>query len=166
MLKIITSAPFYVWPLLAYLVFIGIKSRKTQVLPLKVLFIMPIVFTVWSFYSFTARYNSMGIGLLWALCIGVGSAIGSGIVQRMALRFDKENKLVEMPGSLLTLILSLSIFITKFGLGMAYSMNPEWIGKLLFFEFSTTIITGVFIGRLVGVLKKYKSSSHIDLRKT
>jgi len=47
--------------------------------------------------------------ILWVLCLGIGFFIGFSYVKRFNLQFDKKNKRVVMPGSYLTLILSLSI---------------------------------------------------------
>lgn len=48
---IITETPIYVWPLLAYIIFVGMKARKTGIVPLKVLLMMPVIFPIWSCYA-------------------------------------------------------------------------------------------------------------------
>jgi len=78
----------------------------------------------------------------------------------LKLRFDKKKKKVEMPGSLVPLILSMSIFSAKFSIGVMSSMLPRLQGSLLFLglELFATIIFGVFAGRGINCLIRYRSS--------
>lgn len=166
MMKIITQTPFYVWPLFAYLVFIGIKASKTNVVPFKVLFIMPVIFSIWSFYSILVRYavNPFTL-LLWAVSILLGVLIGSLVTRRLSMKFDKTNMRVEMPGSWTPLVLSMSIFSTRYFLGITDALHPELAKNwaLLLPELIATMISGVFAGRVVACLQKYKTSPHVNL---
>lgn len=163
--QILTQTPTFVWPLLAYLLFIGFKARKTGVVPLFILAIMPAVFLTWSFYSVLIRYGSLTMMVLWAASVLLGAFVGFMLTQRLPLRFDKERKRVELPGSWLTLIFSMSIFSCRYFLGMMYSLRPELIGSLplLAIELLATAISGIFLGRLLGCLQKYKVSPHSNL---
>lgn len=161
MLKIITNIPLFVWPLFAVLLIGGLKARKTRPVPLKALLLIPAAFFSWSLFSFFGRYASDPLAiLLWILSIGVGSFIGFSHIQRVKPRCDRQKKVIEMPGSWIPLMLSMSIFTTKFSIGMMRVMLPHLENSMLFLglELFSGIVLGIFTGRGVGCLLRYRSS--------
>lgn len=162
MLQIIDKVPVYVWPLFAILLFSGLRARKTGMVPLTLLLLIPAIFFGWSVYSFFSRYISDPIAIcLWTICDCAGFMLGFFYAQRLKLSFDKENRKVEMPGSWLPLILSLSIFSAKFASGMMRAMLPHLEGSIGFLalELFSIFIVGIFTGRGVGCLAKYRSTN-------
>ena len=160
MLKILTNIPLFVWPLFAILLIGGLKARKTGLVPLKVLLLIPVAFFGWSFFSFFGRYADDPLAIfLWILCLGVGFFIGFSHIQRLKPRCDKQKKMIEMPGSWIPLILSMSIFTAKFSIGMMRAMLPHLEGSMLFLalELFSGLILGIFSGRSVGCLLRYRS---------
>ena len=162
MLQIITKIPVFVWPLFVILLLGGLKARKTCVVPLAVLLLIPSIFFSWSLFSFFEKYAADPLAILfWPLCLGVGFFIGFSHMQSLKLQFDKKKMKVEMPGSWIPLMLSMSIFTSKFSIGMMSSMLPHLNGSILFLGlelFSTTIL-GIFAGRGINCLMRYRTSS-------
>lgn len=161
MLQIITKVPVFVWPLFVILLLGGLKARKTSTVPLAILLLIPSIFLSWSLFSFFGKYATNPLAVLfWILCLGVGFIIGFSHMQRLQLQFDKKKKKVEMPGSWIPLMLSMSIFTSKFSIGMMSSMMPHLNGSLLFLglELFSTIILGIFAGRGINCLMRYKTS--------
>ncbi len=161
MLKILTNIPLFVWPLFIILLVGGLRARKTNPVPLAVLLIVPCLFFIWSVFSFFGKYGyDILFILFWVSCLGVGSLIGFLHVQKLNLRFNKQKRSVEMPGSWIPLILSMSIFTSKFFIGMMGSMFPHLNGSILFLglELFATIILGIFAGRGLGCLIRYKKN--------
>jgi len=161
-MKIFANIPIFVWPLLALLLWSGLKARKPNQVPLRILILLPVVFFTWSGVSFIGRYASdPWILALWGLFIGMGFWLGLVNIQRLSLSFDRERKMVNMPGSWIPLILSMSIFGSKFTAGMMRGMFPElshsW--TLIGLELFAGLILGVFAGRSVGCLLKYRAST-------
>ena len=162
MLQIITKIPVFVWPLFAILLLSGLRARKTSTVPLVVLLLIPSIFFGWSLFSFFGKYATDPIAILfWLLCLGVGFFIGFSHMKRLKLQFDKKKKKVEMPGSWIPLTLSMSIFTSKFSIGMMSSMLPHLNGSILFLglELFSTIILGIFAGRGINCLMRYRTSS-------
>lgn len=162
MLQIITKIPIFVWPLFVVLLLGGLRARKTGTVPLAILLLIPSLFFVWSLFSFFGKYgNDLVSILLWILCLGVGFLLGFLHMQKLELRFDKKKRKVEMPGSWIPLMLSMSIFTSKFSIGMMGSMLPHLSGSILFLglELFSTIILGVFAGRGIGCLFRYRTAS-------
>ena len=164
MLDIISEAPFFVWPVLALLLWKGWRARKTYTITWKDLTILPLAMLIWTTYSIIKNYDLISI-LPWSISVGMGIALGMLLVRKNALRFDKKKKLIEFPGSWVLMVLFLSIFSLRFFLGATYGMHPELKGsiKLLVVENLATIVSAIFLGRLIGTWQRFKRSSHVDL---
>ncbi len=162
MLQIITKIPVFVWPLFAVLLLGGLKARKASAVPIAVLVLIPSIFFGWSLFSFFGKYGDNPLAILfWLLCLGLGFLIGFLHMQKLNFQFDRQKKKVEMPGSWIPLMLSMSIFTSKFSIGMMSSMMPHLNGSLLFLglELFSTIILGIFAGRGVNCLMRYRAAS-------
>lgn len=158
MLQIIAKIPLFVWPLFSALLIAGLRARKTNMVPLGVLLLIPSIFFGWSLFALLSREPLDPLAIfLWILCLAVGLFIGFFHIQRLRLEFDREKKRVKMPGSWIPLILSMSIFSSKFSVGMMRAMLPHLEGSVLFLslELFSTIILGVFAGRGIGCLFRY-----------
>src|SRR5229473_1483871 len=129
MLQIISKIPVYVWPLFALLLMGGLRARKTGMVPLNLMLAIPSVFFTWSLFSFFSKYVDPISIFLWIFCLAVGLFIGYSHIQKLKLQFDKQKKMVEIPGSWIPLILSMSIFTVKFSIGMLGSLFPELKGS-------------------------------------
>lgn len=165
MLQIFTKIPLFVLPLFIVLLIGGMKARKTGQVPLVVLLLIPSCFFTWSLFSFFGKYafNPLAI-FCWLICLSVGFFIGFTHTMRLKLRFDKKKRLVEIPGSLVPLILSMSMFCSKFSIGMISSIMPHLQNSFLVLSLDlfSTIILGIFAGRGIGCLIRYRSSN-IDI---
>jgi hypothetical protein len=163
-MEIIFHTPVYVWPLLALLLWGGLKARKTSLAPWKALLIMPAVMLLWSFYSIMTHYSHFSL-YLWALSIAIGIWLGSLTVRRLSLKFDKQQNLIEIGGSWWPLILSIWIFSLRYFLGATYALHPELVQHtaLLFTENIAALVSGMLAGRLVGYWQRSKASPHMDL---
>lgn len=160
MLKIITNIPLFVWPLFAILLIGGLKARKTNLVPLKVLLLIPAAFLGWSLVTFFGRYADNPLAIfLWILCLVVGFFIGFSHIQRLHPRCDKQKKMIEMPGSWIPLVLSMSIFTAKFSIGMMRATRPHLEDSMLFLglEIFSSFILGIFAGRGMGSFLRYRS---------
>lgn len=126
------------------------------------LLLIPSIFFGWSLFSFFSKYATNPLAILfWLLCLGGGFFIGFLHMQKLKLQFNKQKKKVEMPGSWVPLALSMSIFTSKFAVGMLSSMTPHLNGSLFFLglELFSTIIVGIFAGRGINCLVRYRAFS-------
>lgn len=163
-LEIIDNIPVFVWPLFCILLVGGLKARKTSMVPLALLLGLPTLFFSWSTYTFFGNFgNELTPVLLWSLCLISGFSVGFTHMQRLNLLFDKQKRSVQLPGSWIPLILSMSIFSSKLSTGILSSTFPHLQGSvlLLSLELFATIILGVFAGRGIGCLFKYRQTSDV-----
>jgi hypothetical protein len=160
MVEIIEKTPAYAWILLVYLLAFGIRARKPQVVPFTAILIMPIVFSIWSGYSLFSRYGYQWITVTgFVFSLTMGSFVGSWMMRGFSLKFDKVKRLVQLPGSWLPLILSLSMFGLRYFLGVSYVLKFE-TPYLLIAEFGTNFISGCFLGRIAHYFRQYLATPH------
>lgn len=162
MLKIITNIPLFVWPLFALLLVGGLRARKAHHFSLNLILLIPAAFFCWSLISFFEEYATHLFAIVfWIFCLVAGSLIGFSQIQQLPLCIDKKKGIVEMPGSWIPLFLSLSIFSSKFALGMMRGMLPNLEGSLLFLmlELFSILILGIFIGRGIGIFISAKKGT-------
>lgn len=162
MLQIITRIPLFVWPLFAILLISGLRARKTSSLSIAILLLIPSIFFACSLFSFFEKYATDSLAIFfWLISFVLGFSIGFFHMKRVRLRIDSQKKKVEIPGSWIPLILSMSIFISKFSIRMMSSMMPQLKGSLLLLglELFATIILGIFAGRAINCLVRYRASA-------
>ncbi|MDQ0317195.1 hypothetical protein [Amorphus orientalis] len=161
------GTPWWVWALLAYMIFVGIKSSKTNVVPLTKLFILPVVIIAIEFEALVRLVNDeVGRALLWLISMAAGIAIGWLSVRRLSIRADKSRGLIELPGTWTTMVALMLIFAVKYFFGFMDAASPGvmaepgWVVAQL-------VITGVLAGWLVGrsgcMYWKYRSEPHNEL---
>lgn len=157
MLRIINQTPLFMLPLLLFLIIMGIHSSKTSTVSLKILLMTPTILSVWSFYSIATTYIiNRYIALYWLLSLSLGALIGMFIVQHITLKLDKKNQGLEVPGSWLPLILSLTTFSLQYFIRVISALHPDYTGSIimLFIELVASMINGIFVGRAIGLLAK------------
>jgi hypothetical protein len=151
LLRIIKGTPFYVWIILGYLLFIGIKSLRTQIVYLPKLFIIPLVLLS---IRYTIFLSQDVIVFCFVIFLGV---IGSfGIHMNKKITIIKNAKSIEVPGSYVTLVLLISFFAVKYYFGALKSIAPDVALKFSFIEHTMSgLFSGYFIGRALGYVYQY-----------
>jgi len=144
MINVLFQTPIYVWFILAYLIYIGIRATTTRIVPLISQFIMPIFF-IGQNYQLLLK----GLPLLTAYILGIcaGLFIGLYIGLKTHIKIIKNSRSVEIPGNYQTLALILSYFCIRYFFGFLYATNPILALKYSPYE---TIIIGVFSGFVLG----------------
>lgn len=167
--QIIMGTPWWVYALFIYLIWIGINASKARIIALKKLFIVPIIFGFMSVHTLMTSFQMTSFTIMtWSAAILLGAALGWIQIYRHALKIDKIHYLVRVPGTWSTLIFILIIFATKYYFGYELSVDPKLAEQSLF-EFSmlaiSGVFTGLFIGRLICYLYRFKTNSSVDLVK-
>ena len=88
------------------------------------------------------------------------------IANAQPIRADKTRGLVRVPGGVLTLVLIVSIFVTKYAFGFLHATQPRSFAGLSFWLPEVALsgmLAGMFIGRFAGLLRLYQAAPHEDL---
>jgi hypothetical protein len=163
----LNNTPWWVYVLLAYLVTIGIKAAKTQVVSLKKLFIMPILFTFLSVHALltSVKTNAFAISC-WAIAMALGILVGWLQTARYDIKIDKTKYLIQIPGNWSTLIIISIIFVSKYYFGYKLAVDPQMVNHT-WFEVSllgvTGICAGLFVGRLSFLLSHMQKQPSVNL---
>lgn len=145
------------------LVWIGYDALKPRVFDPRKIFILPLIFLVWSIWNLIAGFQGITDLIVWAVFILLGYAAGKGLTQSLKVRADKQKGYMGLPGSPLILVLVLIFFGIRYIIGYFPEANQKILHNLLLVL--TSIITGIFIGRTFTIMKKYAKAKHEKLRK-
>ena len=157
-INLFTGAPAWIWFVFGYLLFIGIKATEKRSVPIFLITIIPTIFFIISIKSVLSIYGFNLIFLsYWTIATLIGCLIGIIITNKTNVIVDKQNQSIEIPGSWLTFILSMIIFINKFFIGALSAIYPELKTSSIvsIVLLTITFSSGIFIGRALYFLQKY-----------
>lgn len=155
------GTPWWVYALLVYLLWVGIRAARPRVVALKKLLILPIIFTLLSLHTLLTSVvlSPLTIGA-WAVALLVGGAIGYAQISRQTLQVDRARGLLRVPGSWSVLVLIVIIFASKYYFGYSLSIDPQrahhWPFALSLLAVSG-ICTGLLIGRFTCYRQRFKN---------
>jgi hypothetical protein len=167
-MKLITAIPWFVWLLLGYVILRGVRALQSQVMPVKKLVIVPLIFLYIGLTGMINQSIPLGCTALWFALFAISGFVTWLRTQSLKIVCDRQKWLIELPGTWATLVLLLSIFVSKFTFGFLSATHPEFKNLLLFNLLSLSIsgvVCGISIGRLIALLQKFFNSAHVDLQK-
>ncbi len=166
-LEALRKTPWWVFALFAYLVVLGVKALKERTLPLRKIFIVPALFTIWSLYSLITKFHlNIYLSPIWGLAVLVGYFASWHLSLRIRIRADKKKHLITLPASCVPLISFLLIFSAKYFFGFLYATDPQAKFNVAFLGTDLAIsglINGIFVGKLLALIHKYKTTPHTDI---
>lgn len=167
-MKILLGTPWWVIALFCYLMYVGLKLGKTRLVPLKRLVFVPALFLIWSFFSLATKYPlNFFTTTCWSLSTLGGYYLGWYMLSKKPIAVDKNQKLILLPGSWLTLISFLLFFAGKYLFGATYALHPELRSSLLY-TLPDIALSGIISGRQLGnllcLIYKFKFTPHSDLQ--
>lgn len=152
--QVIVHTPFWVWPLLGGLIWMGWQGLKPRAVPVWRLALLPLIGLGVTASGLIQSLQpamavaSWGAALLLALVPGYLLGRRRPACRRPDGRFD-------MPGSWFILVFGLSVFLVRYALGVLFGLTPTLRGELLWVALSAGVggaVAGVGLGWLAGVL--------------
>lgn len=159
------GTPWYVYLIFFYLVIIGIKSVKGGIVSLKKLFFIPCVFLFMSIDEIVTKlpFHAIFIGA-FAIGLACGTLLGYWQYKSLKIDVDQNKKLLKIGGSKFSLVLIIVTFSYKYYLGYTFAVNPNMeLTQMALLLYFSSILTGMFVGRLLFALHKLKHGPHINL---
>ncbi len=133
MIDILTHTPLYVWALLAFLLWIGLRQSRPRLVQVWQIVVPAVVMSLYGFYGTGAAYHwnvlALGAWTLGALS-GLVLLAPAGAAARAATR-DPKSGLYWLPGSFWPLAVFLTIFTVKYALGVTAAMAPHMLSHPL-----------------------------------
>jgi hypothetical protein len=167
-LEILHGTPTWVWVLLVVLVVRGVKLMKGGTTPLSKLAIMPLVFAGMGILHLIHAPVAIWTGsCAWVVGLLAGIVGGVWLASRGRFTVDPVARTVTSPGSVLPLVLILTIFAAKFwigfetatAVGLASTAMYTVIGALI-----SGVVAGMFAGRFITYWKAMQIREAMPLR--
>jgi len=131
LMSILSQTPIFVWVLLAWLIYRGVNALQDREIPIRRLFILPLVFLILAVTAVAGQGERALLFMLPGLL--VGGLIGRFFArQSQPLRVGNKPNSVIRPGSYSTLLLILFAFITKYILIVYGATHPQLQGQWLY----------------------------------
>ena len=162
-LAILQHVPLWVWAILGYIVFMGLKQTREMRMSRPRLIALPGFWFLFGAWGVIGTYGLMGLPTAtWV----AGLALGLFGVRRAGwaagARHDAESGSYVVPGSWVPLGLMLSIFCSKFAFAVTLAIHPEW-QHLLAVQLGSGLvfgtISGAMLGRSFNILRSANKSS-------
>ncbi|WP_112663248.1 DUF6622 family protein [Microvirga flavescens] len=171
LLAVVKNTPLWTWLLLAYLIFRGVRAMRRGVASLWRLSIVPMAFAIWGIWGVFERYHASSLSIaIWIASIGLGLVSGALLASRIEVRVDKKKKLLELPGSPLSLLSILGVFSLKYVLTVLAVIQPKTAVDVWFVivDVGTTgLVAGAFGGRFINLWQRCQTApSSVELVET
>jgi hypothetical protein len=149
-LTIFKHTPLWVWALLAALLALGLSQlRQRRVAPLRLL-ILPAVLLGLGLWSMSGAFVKLPlVALAWLLALAAGGALGWQLPRPAAARWLADERRLLLPGSVLPLIVILTIFSLRYGSSVALALHPEWRADAAV-QLPLALLFGAISGLLLG----------------
>ncbi len=145
----ILYTPWWVWAILVYVLFIGMKTLQTRVVFIPQLFLIPLILIALKYKIMFSEMLSSYVGFLL-----LGLAIGIYFAYKSLSVINKKECTVKIEGSSSTLILLLSFFGVKYLLVYLQETQTLSMNYLLFDTAISAVLSGYFLGKAFYFLYK------------
>ena len=162
--EILTHTPWWVWVLLVYLVYCGVRLLSPNEISPHGMLLMPCIFLLWGVYGIFHKYSMPWTALLiFTGASLVGLFFGAVIAMRWRpVTFNKMTGMIQRPGSAMPLILILINFSCLYVLNVYAGYHPDSFTKMKFvaiYCIISGVANGLFWGMTVANLMKVQSDS-------
>ncbi|MDN5000044.1 DUF6622 family protein [Bradyrhizobium sp. GCM10027634] len=161
--QILIHTPFWVWALLAYLVWQGIKAMQPRKAPIWRALIVPVVFVVWGVSRIGFGHQDSQWPLVaWVVAALVLLPLG-GLTPRP---FDVDHKTGEIirPGSAFALIRNLAVFTLQYAVGVISAIDAgDRALAIIVGRAISGATAGYFFGSMIALLLAYRRKRAEDV---
>jgi hypothetical protein len=150
---IATGAPLWVWPLLAVLVLLGLRSTRSRVSPVLPFYLIPFL-AILAVRAVAALHATPELWGLFAASYAMGAVLGWRVQPRWIM--GRDDRRVALRGEALTLVTILTVFLANFALGTMQAVAPQVAAGTGFragFVLIVGLVAGLFLGRTLAILR-------------
>lgn len=125
--EILRHTPTWVWLLLAFLLYRGLKSMVPRTTAPRRMLLLPVIFFVWAVHGILSELGAPGYAAVgFCVTLLAGAALGRYLAYRQAApEYDPGAGLIRRPGSVIPLLLILFAFVAKYVLTAYLAYRPE-----------------------------------------
>ncbi|MFZ2998871.1 MAG: DUF6622 family protein [Undibacterium umbellatum] len=160
--QLISNTPIYVWAILGFLAFRGIKSSVDRELTVRAVVIIPLVMLALSIQGILSGFGADPLVLAaWLATMTAAAAVSWNMVSDKNVRILADRGTVFYRGSWGPLVMMMAIFVMKYIVNVALHVNPALHTNMQFALISTALFglfSGLFLGKMLRVLIMYKQA--------
>jgi predicted dienelactone hydrolase len=151
-LPILQHTPGWVFGVLAVLILTGVQAFRPRVVPAWRLLLVPAIFIGWGVLSVVERsLLNPATSLNWIAAALLGSGVGLATTRLRGYSFERAGR-VSVPGTPVTLIRTLTIFVVRYGLAVAaaFAVDAAARAQLVTIDVAVSgLSAGYFLGWMV-----------------
>ena len=157
-IRIVIHTPVWVFPLLAYLIWQGLRSRRPSTQPIWRMLIVPLVFFLLGLSRLVwGRDHGPEPLLAWLVAAGLFAALALSRCPQL-LAVDRDKGEVTRPGSAMPLVRNLTVFSLQYAVTAATAMKLEPHAAVAIIGHAVSGATaGYFAGRTAALLRRYRN---------
>ena len=160
--QILLHTPVYVWAILAFLVYRGVKAAADRDVPIYSIVIIPVVMFILSLQGIQSGFGMSGLApWVWIGGIAVGLTLTWRLLDARKIVAQPERGVITQRGSWLPLALMMAIFCTKYVVAVMLAIQPGLKNEMAFTAAVCILyglFNGVFIGRLLRNVAAYRQA--------
>lgn len=157
-LQILLGTPAWVYVLFALLLWLGVSQLRAHAVPVRRIWLTPVVFIIWGLCGLAMHNKGMLISLLpWLVAASVGLLVG--LARRNTLAIDHARGLVMRPASVLPVLRNFMIFAAHYALNVAATFNPGEHAIMQVDLAISGVFAGFFLGWLLRFIQHYRVSA-------
>jgi len=155
--------PIWVFPLFAYLVWLGIKAMRPRTTTIWRSLIVPAVFIIWGLTRLLSDYQH-GMAPLVSWTVAALALAPVGLLMARPFEMDHVTGQIHRPGSPIPLVRNVTIFALQYMVAVIAAIHPDGLTMVpLLGRAVSGAMTGYFLGRTIALLRQYRMQSKADV---
>lgn len=155
--QVVQNTPYWVWGLLAGLLWLGASQLFARTVGLRRVLLMPLVMTGLSVYGLVSAFGGASV-LAWLAATAMVTALALWLrpTAPSGTLYAAPSRSFRLPGSAMPLVLILGIFLTKYVVGVELAMQPALAQNgLLALQVAALygVFSGLFVARALRLLR-------------
>jgi hypothetical protein len=162
--QIVANTPLWVWPLMLFVLWLGLQGLRPRVIPVWRLAILPVVGLATSLGGIAQSANPVWSATGWALALLAFLPLGWAFGQSRPVRLHPEDGRLEIAGGWFALVFGVSIFAVRYAMGVLFGVLPMLRAEPLWIYASGAVggmIAGIGIGWLANLLRRARRSTMV-----
>jgi len=150
-IEIVKHTPSWVFILFFVLLLAGYLQSRERTVRCHMVSILPGAMTGLSLYGTISAFGFSPLGLgLWLAGVTIAAGLAAGRKTPTGLSYSTETRTFHVPGSWLPLALMMTIFFTKYAVGVVVARQMPIVGNAVFIgsiSFCYGVFSGIFMAR-------------------
>jgi hypothetical protein len=155
--QIVANTPLWIWPLMLFVLWLGLQGLRPRVIPVWRLAILPVVGLATSLGGIAQSANPVWSATGWALALLAFLPLGWAFGQNRAVRLHPEDAKLEIAGGWFALLFGVSIFAVRYAMGVLFGVLPALRTEAFWIYLSGAVggmVAGIGIGWLANLLRR------------